>query len=253
MAAAPIVVFGRWLITAAAAVYANWDTITALFDRVEIDSSHPIYGYRYVAVIGQRDAVSGAWTQRAQYSIAYVNVTSGDPDFTWTTGDYTAIETASEAFWTALAARIPTSYRLEEHRWYAYGPGVTPPNPVTRYVTLATPIAGTSTGATHMSAAMAVTLKTTLRKHWGRFYVPVSVQGFPFDAAGRASSSNVDTFASAARTFLTAGSAAGVLPAVWDDAHKVVHGMTAIQVDDIPDVIRRRRQSVTQYRKTYVS
>lgn len=251
MAAAPIVLWGRFLITAGAAVYANWDEITQLFDRVEVDEAAPIFGYRYVAVIGERDAAAGVWTQRAQYSVAFVNVTSGDPDYTWTTADFSAIEAGSEALWTALAAKLPTSYRLEEHRWYAYGPGVSPPNPVHRYVTLATPIPGTSSAATHMSAASAVTLKTTLRKHWGRYYMPISVSRM--DAAGRMSSAEVDAWATAARTWLTSGSGQGVLPVVYDSTNHVVHGMTALQVDDIPDVVRRRRQSVTQYRKTFTS
>lgn len=251
MAAAPIVLWGRWLVTAAAAVYSNWDEITSLFERVEVDSSQPIFGYRYVAVIDQRDAAAGVWTQRAQYSVAFVNVTSGDPDYTWTTGDFQAIESGSEALWTALATKIPTTYRLAEHRWYAFGPGVTPPNPVHRFQTLTTPIAGTSSAATHMSNACACTIKTTLRKHWGRFYFPTT--SAINDAAGRLPSAQVDPLAAAFRTFLTSGSGAGVFPCVYDSTHHVVHGMTAMQVDDIPDVIRRRRQSVTQYRKTYTS
>lgn len=243
--------WGRWLVTAAAAVYANWDEITSLFDRVEVDESQPIFGYRYVAVIGQKDAAAGVWTQRAQYSVAFVNVTGGDPDYTWTTADFQAIESGSEAMWTALASKVPTTYRLEEHRWYAFGPGVTPPNPVHRYVTLGTPIVGTSSAATHMSAACAGTIKTTLRKHWGRFYFPVSVS--ICDAAGRLSVGQADALAAAYRTWLMSGSGQGVFPCVYDSTRHVVHGMTALQVDDIPDVIRRRRQSVTQYRKTYTS
>jgi hypothetical protein len=252
MAAVPIVEFGRFLIAVGAGVYANWDEITSLFERVEIEEAAPIYGYRYVAVIGERDGASGVWTQRAQYGVHFVNVTSGDPDYTWTSADFAAIESGSEALWTALAAIVPQSYRLEEHRWYAFGPGVSPPNPVHRFVTLATPITGSDTGGTHMPTATACTIKTVLRKHWGRFYFPLSAGG-ELDVAGRLTSTKVDAQAAAFRTFLLSGSGQGVFPVVWDANAKVVHGMTSLQVDDIPDTIRRRRQSVTQYRKTYTA
>lgn len=251
MAAAPIVLWGRWLVTAAAFAYSNWDEITSLFDRVEVDEAQPIFGYRYVAVIDQRDAAAGVWTERAQYSIAFVNVTGGDPDYTWTTADFQAIESGSEAFWTALASSIPSTFRLAEHRWYAFGPGVTPPNPVHRFVTLTTPIAGTAGVGTFSQGACAITLKTTLRKHWGRFYLPYSATRL--DAAGRILTANVDAVATAARTFLTSGSGQGVFPCVYDSTKKVVNGMTAIQVDDIADIVRRRRQAVTQYRKVFTS
>lgn len=198
---------------------------------------------------------SGAYTQRERgmFGIHWINLTSGELDQTWVAADYAACESAVEAFWTALLSKIGTDTRYVEHRWYAYGAGIVPPNPPSRVTTLATPIQGTSTNIGPKQVSCTVTLRTTLRRHWGRIYVPIAAGVFGV-GGGQLSSADADTIASAARTMLTVTPAAqGVVPVVWDRNRKLAFGTTAVEVDSVPDVQRRRRPRDTGYKKIHTS
>lgn len=252
MAIIPISGAARVLIMGSALLWQNREYVEALFDRVvDTESAVPLFGYRMVAVMGEKDASGGAWTQRAQFGVHWLNTTGGDLDTTWTSGDFSAVETGLQTFWSGLSTWVSSIYRLEEIRWYGYGPDTVgtkdDPIPVYRVTAVAgTPQGGASSGSPSTNAC-AITLKTALRKHWGRFYVPINAT--KLDVAGRLSSANCDTLAAAAQAFLRSGESAGVYPVVYDKARKSAFTANDLQVDDIADVIRRRRQSVTQYRK----
>lgn len=250
MSAVAISNAARWVIPFSVALWQNWDQIARQFDRAVTSGVPEFLGYYCQNVFEMRESTAGAWTERGSFGVHYLNTTGGDPDYTWTSGDFSAIESGAQALWTANLAQIPNTFRLVEHRWYAFGAGVVKPNPVYRTTVLGTPIVGTSTSGTVRQAAFAVTLKTPLRPHWGRFYLPMTAARA--DSAGRIASGNVDTFVDAARTFVNSGSSAGVYPCVYDRARKTAIGVNSIQGDDIPDIIRRRRPDVTFYRKSYV-
>jgi hypothetical protein len=81
----------------------------------------------------------------------------------------------------------------------------------------------------------------------------------PFNAArpladGQMPSTDVDTIAAAGRTFLhSAWSSNGILPVVWDRNRHSALSVTSIEVDSVPDVIRRRRPATTNYRAVLTS
>src|SRR5262245_37033127 len=75
----------------------------------------------------------------------FLNITSGSADDTWTTGDYTTLETNITAFWTAVKSFCTTEITLKEIRWYRIGSGVVPPNPPQRITAIGAP--GLSSGA----------------------------------------------------------------------------------------------------------
>lgn len=186
------------------------------------------------------------------YGLHWINTTGGDLDVTWTTADYQAVEAANEAMWTSLASMIPSGTRLVEHRWYPYGPDVNPPNPPVRVTTLGTPKVGTGAAGGAHQVAETVTLRTPLRRHWGRIYLPLGVHNIA--TGGQFSSSTVDTIAAAARTMLTASfSSQGICPVVYDRNRRSALGVTAVECDSVPDIIRRRRPRTTAYRKIYTS
>lgn len=195
---------------------------------------------------------SGAYTtrERGMYGIHWINLTAGELDRTWTAADYSAVEGAQETLWTSLAALISNECRLVEHRWYAYGVSVTPPNPPSRITTIGAPKVGTSTQGWVRQTGGTITLRTTLRRHWGRIYFPMANN--LWTTGGQASSSDVDSVAAAARTALmVTPNAQGVVPVVWDRNRKILFGVTQLEMDSVPDIQRRRRPRDTGYKKIY--
>lgn len=197
---------------------------------------------------------AGAFTtrERGVNTLHWINLTGGELDQSWVAADFAAVEAAVEAFWTANLSSFATSCRLVEHRWYPFGAGVVAPNPPIRVTTLATPIVGTSTGVYVPQVASNITLRTSLRRHWGRIYVPIVTAAFAPN--GQMGSAVVDNLAAAARTMLMVSpSAQGVVPVVWDRVRKLAFGVTAVEVDTVPDIQRRRRPRDPGYKKIFAA
>lgn len=253
MSSVPIGPFVRFLIAAAAAAWSNWDTISGLFDRKQELSGTPIFGYYCQHVFEYKDG-TGAFSprERGMFGIHYVNSTGGDLDTTWIAADFAAVEAAVQAFWTANQSTIPSSCHLVEHRWYAFGPGVVPPNPPVRVTTLGTPLPGTGTQNDVHQAAMTVTLRTALRRHWGRIYLPMGSQ--MVSVLGQSTTGLVDALCNSARTmFMSPFTSNGIVPVVYDRNKHGVLGVTALEVDSVPDIIRRRRPRTSNYKKILTS
>lgn len=253
VATVPLGPFVRFVIFTATGIYSNWDTISGLFDRHVENATAPIYGYYCQHVFEGKDVSATFSTrERGLFGMHYVNSTGGDLDTTWTTADYTAVEAAVQAFWTANASNISADWRLVEHRWYPFGPAVVPPNPPVRVTTLGTPIVGSGGNGVAHQLASTVTFRTALRRHWGRIYIPFSgMQGF---FGGQGPDATVDALANSARTMITGpATSQGVMPVIWDRNRKVALGITAIEADGIPDIVRRRRPRTPHYKKILTS
>lgn len=167
--------------------------------------------------------------------------------------DKTALDTAIAAWWTTMKAQTTTQYTLRETRWYDYSPLSSRPGPVDKVT--ASAVAGTSaSGRGPDQIAITSTYKTASRKHWGRTYWP-TLNAVVYTANyGRFSTTVCDTLANATRTlFQTTGSSGLVCPVVVSIGHKAVMGIRELQVDDVPDVIRRRRDKMATYRKQYTN
>lgn len=249
MAIAPIGPFVRFVVAGAAAAYANWDTISGLFERGSFHPEAPIFGQYVQNVIESQDySATFSPKERGLFGVHFINTTGGDIDVTWTSGDYAAVEAGIQGAWSATANLIPSSWRLVEHRWYPFGPGVLPPNPPTRVTTLGAPIPGTAAGTNVHQLASTVTLRTPLRRHWGRLYVPIAPGNVT--AGGQLTSGTVDSLSSAWATGLhAAASSQGIVPVVYDRQRHAALGVTAFEVDSVVDIIRRRRPRTTGYRK----
>lgn len=245
----PIVTFARVIVFVSAAAWSNWSTIEGLFDAVHTEPDEPIFGHYCQFVFGMQNAAGSFTTdERGIFGIHYLNTTGGALDTTWTAADFASVELAAAAWWSGSTGKFSTGCRLEEFRWYPFGPGVAPPNPPARITTLATPIAGTNALAWPHQMAGTVTFRTTLRAHWGRIYVPWTPAGV--GPTGRNSAAIVDGMMVDVLPFLTdPGESQGVVPVVWDRNRKSAFTITALEIDDVPDVIRRRRPAKTNYRK----
>lgn len=179
-----------------------------------------------------------------------VNVTDGDPDPTWTDADFVSAEGHLDTFFNDSKASCSTNYQVSEYRWYRrrFNPyGVPeafadsgPPVRVTPRTYTGVSAYG---GATQIAASL--TERTTFPKHWGRTYMPGVWQ---IGANGRFGSSLVNQIADQAKTLyegLGGDDFTIVVPMTQldGDPNRGLLHVTKVAVDDIPDVIRRRRLS----------
>jgi hypothetical protein len=183
-----------------------------------------------------------------QVHFDFLNQTSGAPDDTWTSSDYTTIETALDAFWTSYATFMATKTRLTQYSWYRVGTGITPPNPAQRVLVKPTPIAGVvASPASIPQTAFSLTFRTAVRRSWGRTYLPYA-PGMT-GAEQRISSGNVDSIVGYANTLVTACASSDFHLVVTSLHLSASLNVEKLEGDDVMDVVRRRRWKHTSYRK----
>lgn len=159
-----------------------------------------------------------------------------------------AVETAFNTFWGAVASRVPSYINLQEFRWYGLTLGDPISGPPTR-VTAGSHSPGTWSSTVPSQVASSITLRTALRKHWGRIYLPLATVG----TDGMVSSSTVDALANSFKNFATSCQAASITPVVFSPVRQSVMSIAAIEVDNVPDIIRRRRAKANTYSKILTS
>lgn len=169
----------------------------------------------------------------------FLNLTGGAPDDTWTSGDYSTLETILEAWLTGIQAYITQEGTWTAIKWYRVGTGVVPPNPAER----TTVISSQGTGASLTmppQTALSITLKTARRKNWGRTYLP-GVTSVGLGGRGAITASVVDTIGAASNTMVNAAIAADFHPGVLSKVAGSFFTLEQLQIDDVWDVIRSRR------------
>jgi len=208
---------------------------------------------------------SGGITQpsdRAMFTLDIINLTSGAVDTSWTTGDYTAVETRLNTYMGTVMSNTGSGWTHTGYRWYvrsfnAIGnPKPFQPNggPV-RFTAANTAAGGGSTGVRQW--ATAVTEHTALPKHWGRWYLP-SPGNTSLVGGGRYTTTYVDAMVTAANTLRNGLATDGnhlVVPVtqVNKQPFRGLLAVNGIQVDDVPDIIRRRRPASVNYRNLNVT
>lgn len=250
----------------------------ALYDAIANSDESPPTEWRYLQWRFTRATPVGTEEDVAVFTTNIVNVTNGQNDPTWTAGDYTAVEANIMELWSSIRPFVSSSHTLTRVDWYArsfnpeipYGQDVrTVPGPgakqLNRFNRSGPPVhltvinqAGTAAGVPEIyQAAMSVTFRTATRPHWGRVYLPGVTTDIVGGSFGRFNSGNVSATANAWAEFqddLASGGFHLVVPVTQQD-HLYAHGLnwiTEIVVDDIPDVIRRRRPKQTLTRHTGV-
>lgn len=168
----------------------------------------------------------------------FLNLTSGNPDDTWTTGDFTTLETAIGTFFTSTAGMMWSKIVFDQIRWYRIGPGTAPPNPPVRITDVTTP--GSGANPLPPQVALSVTFKTAVRKGWGRIYLPYATSGH-VDSNGYVDASTCSNVANATKTLFDTAQAAEFTPVVYSPTRGKAFSIETIQVDNLYDVIRSRR------------
>lgn len=204
-------------------------------------------GVRRALLVFDRTAPGALSDDVAEMHFDFMNITGGAPDDTWTTTDFTDMETVIGTWWASVKDRVHTDVTLREIRWYRVGTGVTPPNPAERITPVG--VAGTSTGQSlPPQVAISITFKTARRKQWGRTYLP-SITTDALTTDGAISTTVVDDIAAATGALATTAAAGEFYLGVTSNVAGSFFAVEQIQVDDIFDVIRRRRWKHATYRK----
>jgi hypothetical protein len=232
-------------------------------------ASETVADPRWVRVVHvfQRSTPSGTSEDFAQFKLDLVNITGGAIDNSWTSGDVAAVEAALATFWTTLRPEVQSIATLKERRYYAMGFNPADPGPGLRtagagaflntgppfnVVTVGT--AGTGVGSMPYQVATSCTFKTAWPQHWGRAYVPNPWHSAGLmDTYGRLVAAHRTVVADAFHDLfdtLATGDFLAAVP-VTQIAKQTSHallGVESVVVDDVPDVIRRRRPKMAAAR-----
>jgi hypothetical protein len=226
---------------------------------------------RKLTVSWTRTPTTGVVQDADMCTFHFLNLTAGAPDATWTTTDYTTVESAFDALWTSLKPNYLPEVKLSEYSWRADGPAFKPfgssLSPVLRITPRA--VLGTGTGGTALppQCAMSVTEvteahfdvsgvgvpgdtpgtgRTQRRNRWGRFYLPPPIAVTLTD--GRFAATYCSDVSGYVKTAYNACVAGGLIPVMYSPTTGNAWSVTEVHVDDIVDVIRSRRYVTPQTR-----
>lgn len=240
----PMAAYSRWAVTLAewAAGYL-WDQLASATVATDIE-------WRRIQVIWERigdQAAEDAMVCTFDLLLASFEADDGG----WSSTEYDAADARFVTFLTTLAGMQPGFVRAVELRWYrqtfkplAQGGGIEKVGAPVRVTPLS--ITGGASGAgLPGQVALSVTERTPLARHWGRFYLPGFSTG-ALTSSGRWASATYNNILAATDTLYTGLHGDSMFPVVpvssIDNAPAAaLLGVTAIQIDDVPDVIRSRR------------
>jgi hypothetical protein len=228
---------GSFIVKWGPTAYALYDQFFSSEDVHQVAES---FEARKVHVVFDRTGVGGTPEDVAVCTFHLVNVTDGEVDTTWTTGDYLAAEALFHAWWMDIRSLYTSSTSLREYRWYRSAPGLAQSGPPERIGTEGTP--GSNTGAElPPQVAISVTEKTQRRKSWGRFYLPAPAYTTLGADGGVIGASAINQVHSATLTLYRDLVDADLHPVVFSKPAARALAVSALQVDDLYDVVRSRR------------
>lgn len=194
-----------------------------------------------------RITTAGLREDACQYDFEFVNFTAGVVDNTWIDTDFTALEGFLDSWWTTVKAKCSPNIILDQYRWFKFGPalplsakGNEEPGPPVRVTERNVAGTNVTAGMLPWQVALSVTFKTAVRKRWGRIYVAGATMD-QIDGYGRINASTMTSLANATDTLFASATANDYAPVVYSPTRRSAYGIEAVQVDDVPDVIRSRR------------
>lgn len=201
---------------------------------------------RAVLHVDRTGLVAGA--DDAEFHFDFLNITGGSPDDTWTSTDYSTLEGYLDTFWTAVKGYVSPGCKLSQYSWYRHGPGVGSPNPAER-VTARSVVGTSGSGPLPPQDAATITLRTSVRRSWGRTYLPGLCENAMDGSSAHFSHAFCDNVGNAAAALLHSAIGGDFPMVVTSIVNSAVLNVEHIAVDDLADVIRRRRWKTASYKK----
>lgn len=254
---APLPPWARTLLQVAPFIQAGLQEVLQYIHAINAVDQAPAAEWRHLQIVWERVGNAEA-ADRYVNSFDIVNITNGNVDSTWTDTDYNTVQTQVVGMIAAFQALQASGMRCKEVRYYrrqfnpvTFTDPFAPSGPPDRIFQVGT--VGTGTGAsTTAQVAITHTEKTPYPRHWGRSYWPVPAAGV-IGTDGYIVSSLIDTFAAQLGSHMQTLQAAEFFPVVpvtqiQKAPARALLQVNSIQVDNVADVIRRRRPSVTTHR-----
>jgi len=252
-----------------------WDTALLAVEPYPITANRGLLDhYGTMGTIGQNEwrrvtlrfsyAGSTDSADDAYCSFDFVKILNGIVNNDWVDADYTAAELQLFAITQAWAQLASAQYSADLFRWYRraynpYGTMVGEPPRLQVFAPSGPPVrvsptleAGAQPNPVATQTSLSVTERTAFPHNWGRFYLP-GLSSAVLNTSGHVDSITVDTLGLAIRGAFTSTMASGIFPVVpttrvgakapsdrTGDAYGLLT-LDHIQIDDVPDVIRRRR------------
>lgn len=225
---------------------------TALFDALSEEADAGAMAWAHITYHWSRTTPTGTSEDRAQVGFDVIKLTGGGNDPTWDNAQVLDVIGVLNPMFSALAAYTDNNATIVENRVYLkkfkeLGPGFADMGDPIWVQPLSIAGGSSSEPSLPYQVAASVTEKTALRKHWGRFYLPnpahTQLSGF-----GRWQPSYCDAIAGIVGDAYELLADDNYVVVVPSSATRTLFTVTAIQVDDIPDVQRRRRARDTAYR-----
>jgi hypothetical protein len=254
--------YAPWIIRALAAGWAIYDGFfTGGEDEHETTETMP--HWHKAVITWTRTQPSGLAEDKIQVGFDLLRNDISGPTDTWVTADFTAAEARFLTWLTSVNGYVPNYVVKDSIRWYRrhFNPLTeTKPfahsGPPVRVLSVSA-AAGGGGGTGPPQLAMSVTERTALPRHWGRFYLPTDPAAITASTNGRFSSSAMTAIGNATDTLyegLHTDHFNVCVPCTQLDKQPVraLLGVTQLAVDDIPDVIRRRRWDTVGARNVHV-
>lgn len=229
-----------------------WSTQSKEVATTVTDSGAAVTGCNRAQLVFSRTTPSGL-REDVMVINAHVYKIAGPLASTFPGGaDLNAAKTCLTTWWTSQKVYHSDQITFREIRWYLVRDDQEDSGPPVRVDAVG--VAGTAAAKRAPDQlSPTITLITASRKHWGRWYLPGVTRDFYETTYGRQSTATVDTMAGYFRTLALDLQTTGFNVCVWSPTARSVLDVYKIQMDDVPDVQRRRRPKQPNYRKVYTS
>lgn len=255
---APLPPWARWLLQLAPLIAVGLQDALQYIGTLKDASSDTPDQWRHVQIVFQLQGNADP-ADRYVTTMDIVNITNGKVDATWTDQDYTTAEGALETFIrNVYLAHAPTQLQCIGTYWYrrqfnplSLSAPYPPSGPPER--TFGIGAQGTVAGSMAIpQSAMTTTDRSSYPRHWGRNYWPIPASN-QLKADGHFIASVCDTMAAGLAQCYASLMQAEFFPVVTvtqiqGARARGLLGVTEVQCDDVPDVVRRRRPHSTTYR-----
>lgn len=251
------------VITYAAAEGSYWTGQPVDYDATLVDAGATIVGASRVTIGFSRTVPAGLREDRAATSFWVAKIVGGNLYQMVPVAELSTLETALDTFVGVWQGQSHSDWRVVEYAWHQVNqnsprgilnndPNQPSPSqqmgPATR-VTVKN-VAGTgATARLPDQVAQTVTFHTCSRRHWGRVYIPGHAANDLQTNYGRWLQTTVDALTDGVNALHDTWQNAGYQLGVYSQLHPAFMTPRAIQADDVPDIIRRRRPKQVGYRK----
>lgn len=245
-------------VTHADAEAGYWTGQTFDFDAVVTNTLANPLGCSRCTLKWKRTVPTGLSEDLVMCTLSFGKVVAGHQYVQGSSADLATLEGHLSTWWGVVKAYVTTQFTLVEYAWH----GVSKDSPRTEdgrgqkmgpaVRTTVLSVAGTdSVGRSPDQLATNLTMRTASRKHWGRMFIPgIGVDKWD-TTYGRLTTTVIDGIASASDSLHTNAQGAGFEIGVWSQLHPAFLTAKSVEVDDVPDIQRRRRAKRRNYAKIY--